>query len=275
MATLEPADPRGHGRARPGRRPRHHRRDPRRAPAARRPRSSPATCSTSTLATPTTRGFRTELICRASEGDAGGFREVSLRGQGPGRLLGVQARGRRSPRAAGPGHREPGSHPHLDRDRGGDARGRRRRGARRPQRPQDRRLPLQRPRRPERQHDRLGRAHHPPADRDRRLDPGREEPAAEPGAGHAGAARPALRAASSRSSSGAVARTGASSWDRATARRRSAPTTTRRTASPTTASTSRSRCGSRCSRASSTRITDALQAEERRLRLADMTESAT
>ena len=61
----------------------------------------------------------------------------------------------------------------------------------RPERPQDRRLPLLRPRRPERQHDRLGRADHAPADRDRRVLPEREVPAPEQGVGDAGAARPA------------------------------------------------------------------------------------
>ena len=49
------------------------------------------------------------------------------------------------------------------------------------------------PGRPERQHDRLGRAHHAPADRTRRRDPGREEPAQEQGQGAVRAARAAAR----------------------------------------------------------------------------------
>ncbi len=99
------------------------------------------------------------------------------------RLAAVQVRGRAAPRAAGPGHREPGPHPHVVGDRARAARGRRGRGADRRQGPPDRRLPLQRSRRPERQHDRLGGAHHPRADRHRRLDAGRAQPAAEPACG--------------------------------------------------------------------------------------------
>ena len=49
--------------------------------------------------------------------------------------------------------------------------------------PADRRVPLQRAGRPERQHHRLGGAHHPRADGHRRVDAGRAQPAAEPGAG--------------------------------------------------------------------------------------------
>ena len=64
----------------------------------------------------------------------------------------------------------------------------------RPERPADRRLPLVRARRAVGQHDRLGGAHHAQADRHRRLDAGREVPAAEPRAGDARAARAAVRA---------------------------------------------------------------------------------
>ena len=52
-----------------------------------------------------------------------------------------------------------------------------------------------RPRRADRQHDRLGGAHHAPADRHRRVDAEREEPAAEPRGRHARAARPHPRPA--------------------------------------------------------------------------------
>ena len=100
-----------------------------------------------------------------SPNEAGGFKEVVVRGQGRRRLLGLQVGGRHAPRAARPRDRVAGADPHLDGDRRGDARGRGGRGRDRPERPQDRRLPLDRARRPERQHDRLGRADHAPADR--------------------------------------------------------------------------------------------------------------
>ena len=117
-----------------------------------------------------------------------------VRGQGRRRVLRLQVGGRHAPRPARPRDRERGPDPHLDRDGRGDARGRGGRGRDRPERPQDRRLPLDRPRRPVGQHDRLGRPHHAPADRRRRLDAGREVAAAEPGEGDARAARAALRA---------------------------------------------------------------------------------
>ena len=68
----------------------------------------------------------------------------------------------------------------------------------RPQRPPDRRLPQLGPGRAVGQHHRLRGADHPQADRDRRLDAGREVPAAEPRAGDARAARAALRAGARR-----------------------------------------------------------------------------
>ena len=79
-----------------------------------------------------------------------------------------------------PRHREPGADPHLVGDRDACCRGRRDRRADRRQGPPDRRLPVERTRRPERQHHRLGGPHHPPADRHRRVDAGRAQPAAEP-----------------------------------------------------------------------------------------------
>ena len=83
-------------------------------------------------------------------------------------------------RPARPGHRVAGAHPHLDRDGRRAPRGRGGRRPHRPVRPADRRLPLVGPGRAVGEHDRLGRAHHPQAQRRRRLDAGREEPAAEP-----------------------------------------------------------------------------------------------
>ena len=75
------------------------------------------------------------------------------------------------------------------------------RGRRRPdrsQRPADRRLPLLGAGRPVGQHHRLGGAHHAQAVGHRRLDAGREEPAAEPREGDARAARAPLRAGAGR-----------------------------------------------------------------------------
>ena len=116
-----------------------------------------------------------------------------VRGQGRRRVLGLQVRGRHAPRAARPGDRVAGPHPHLDRDGRGHARGRGGRGRDRGEGPEDRRHALDRPRRPEREHDRLGRPDHAPADRDRRRDAGREVAAPEPPEGDAGAARAAVR----------------------------------------------------------------------------------
>ena len=68
----------------------------------------------------------------------------------------------------------------------------------RPQRPRDRRVPLERPRRSVGQHHRLGGADHAQADRARRHLPGREEPAPEQGQG---AAHPPVPAAAGRAAS--------------------------------------------------------------------------
>ncbi len=116
-----------------------------------------------------------------------------LRRQGRRRLLGLQVRRRHASRPARSRDRVAGPDPHLDRDRRGHARGGGGRGRDRRQRPQDRRLPLDRAGRPERQHDRLGRPDHPPADRDRGRDAGREVTAPEQGEGDAGAPRADLR----------------------------------------------------------------------------------
>ena len=69
------------------------------------------------------RGFTAETLAAAG-GDAGGFKEIAFEIRGRRRLLGVQVRERRAPRAAGAGHRVAGPHPHLDRDGGGAAGGR-------------------------------------------------------------------------------------------------------------------------------------------------------
>ena len=89
----------------------------------------------------------------------------------------------------------------------------RRRGRR--EGPEDRRLPLLGPGRPVGQHDRLGGADHPPADRDRRRDAGRELAAAEPRQGDARAARPPLRARARDAAGGAGRAAGAGRHGRA------------------------------------------------------------
>ena len=116
-----------------------------------------------------------------------------LRRQGRRRVLGLQVGGRHAPRPARPADRVPGPHPHLHGDGRGHARGRGGRGRDRPERPEDRRLPLHRPRRPEREHDRLGRPDHAPSDRPRRRDAGREVAAPEQGEGDARPPRAPLR----------------------------------------------------------------------------------
>ena len=137
------------------------------------------------------RGFKAEPLERRR-------RQVHLRDQGRRRLLGLQVRGRHAPRAARARHRVAGPHPHLDRHGRGAARGRGRRRPGRPERPADRRLPLVGPGRAVGQHDRLGGAHHAQAVGHRRLDAGREEPAAEPREGDARAARAPVRAGARR-----------------------------------------------------------------------------
>ena len=137
------------------------------------------------------RGFKAEPL---EVGDG----KYTFAHQGRRRLLRLQVRGRHAPRPARAGHRVAGPHPHLDRDGRRAARGRGRRRPDRPQRPADRRLPLVGPRRAVGQHDRLGGAHHAQADRHRRLDAGREVPAAEPREGDARAARAPLRGGAGR-----------------------------------------------------------------------------
>ena len=85
------------------------------------------------------------------------------------------------------------------------------------------------------QHDRLRGADHAQAERHRRLDAGREVPAAEPRAGDARAARAAVRRGARRAAGRARRRPPLAGRHRASGRRRSAPTTTASGASPTIA----------------------------------------
>ena len=112
---------------------------------------------------------------------------------GQGRLRAAQVRIGRAPRAARARHRGAGAHPHVDRDRRGDARGRGRRDQHRPQGPEDRRHALGRAGRPVGQHDRLGGAHPPHPERPHRPLPAGEVAAQEQGDGDEAAAREALR----------------------------------------------------------------------------------
>ena len=92
------------------------------------------------------------------------------------------------------------------------------------------------PGRPVGQHHRLGGARHPPADRARRRDPGREEPAQEQGQGDLGPALAAVRPPAAEAARGGFGRPAGRWSGRATGRTRSGPTTSRRTGSPTTGS---------------------------------------
>ena len=224
-------DPPRDGRARPQRRQERDRRDPGRR-GRRRGRAVGRR--------PVPHAHQVRRAARLHDRAAGGRRrQVHVRHQGRRRVLGLQVRGRHAPRAARAGDRVAGPHPHLDGDGRGAARGRGRRRRRRPERPADRRLPLLGARRAVGQHDRLGGAHHAQAERHRRLDAGREVPAAEPREGDARAARAAVRAGARRAAGRARRRPPRRRSAPASARRRSAPTTSASAASPTTASSSR------------------------------------
>ncbi len=169
--------------------------------------------------------------------DKDGINEAVFLVKGPDAYIRLEHEARYPPGAAGARDRGQGADPHLHRHRDRAARGGGGRDRHRPQRPQDRRLPLDRPGRAVGQHDRLGRAHHPPAHRDRGGHAGREEPDPEPGQGHGGAAGPVAEGRAGPPGGrdvGPAARPGRA---RATAPTRSAPTTSRRTGSPTTGST--------------------------------------
>ena len=143
------------------------------------------------------KGWKTELLA-STDSDMGGYKDVqvAIKSNATDPSQGVWAtpevRGRRAPRAARAGDRVAGPHPHLDTgvlvfpevDEPDEVE----------INPNDLKIdvyPLERPRRSERQHHRLGGAHHAPADRHRRVDAEREEPAAEPRGRHARARAPA------------------------------------------------------------------------------------
>ena len=109
-------------------------------------------------------GWKTELI-DATEGDQRRLQGSHLRRPGRRRLRHAALGERRAPGAARAGHREPGAHPHLGRDRGRAARGRGGRHRDQAERSAHRRLPGPGPGRPVGQHHRQRRAHHPRAHR--------------------------------------------------------------------------------------------------------------
>ena len=126
------------------------------------------------------RGYKVEEL-KASASDGGGYKEVDVRGQGRRRVL-ASSSGRAArtacsacprPESQGRIHTSTATVAVMPEAEEVEVRDR-------PERPQDRRLPLDRPGRPVGQHDRLGRAHHAPADRRRRRDAGREVAASEP-----------------------------------------------------------------------------------------------
>ncbi len=149
------------------------------------------------------RGYRWEPL-GSGPNDGGGFKDVTFADQGRRRLLRLQVRGRDAPGAARARDGVAGADPHVHGDRRGHARGRGGRRRARPERPQDRRLPLDGARRPEREHDRLGRPDHAPPDRDRRRDAGREVAAPEQAEGAARPARAAARGRAAPAAGGAL-----------------------------------------------------------------------
>ena len=194
------------------------------------------------------RGFSTEVLSQ-SAAEVGGFKEVTFAVKGEGAYSVFKYEGGTHRVQRVPETESPGPDPHLDGDDRGAARGRGGRGRDRPERPADRRLPLLGARRAVGQHDRLGGADHPQADRDRRLDAGREVPAPEQGQGDAGAAGAAATSASwpsSRRRSPPSARPRSAA---ASAPRRSAPTTSPRAGSPTTGSSTPRTTSTACSAA--------------------------
>ena len=86
-------------------------------------RSGRPTSTGCSRATPSGAGSRSSSSRRTRTTAAA--KQGRVRDQGRRRLLDLQVRGRHAPRAARAGDRVAGPHPHLDRDRRGDARGRR------------------------------------------------------------------------------------------------------------------------------------------------------
>ena len=217
------------------------------------------------------RGFSTDVLSQSAS-EAGGFKEVTFEVRGEGaysvfKFEGGTHRVQRVPETESQGriHTSTATIAVLPEAEEVDV-------ADRPERPPDRRLPLLRAGRPVGQHDRLGGADHPQTDRDRRLDAGREVPAAEPRQGDAGAAgAPAgeadRRTAGSRSPPSARPRSAAASG-----RRRSAPTTSPRAGSPTTGSSTPRTTSTGCCNGELGEFTNALSAEEKRRRLEDAAE---
>ena len=139
------------------------------------------------------RGFSTESLSQ-SAAEVGGFKEVTFAIKGEGaysvfKYEGGTHRVQRVPETESQGriHTSTATVAVLPEAEEVEVAGR-------PERPADRRLPLLGAGRPVGQHDRLGGADHPRADRDRRLDAGREVPASEQGQGDAGAAGASARA---------------------------------------------------------------------------------
>ena len=158
------AAPRAARAPRPRRRQERDRRDPRRRgrrggqPLGRRP-------------LPHVRALRRASTagrsrCSTSQpSDMGGFREITFVVKGDDAWSRLKHEAGPAPGAAGAGHREPGPRAHQRGDGRGAARGRGDRRRDRPQRPRDRRVPLERARRAVGEHHRLGGADHAQADR--------------------------------------------------------------------------------------------------------------
>ena len=171
------------------------------APAGTRLLCSPATCSRCSRATPSS-GASAPRSCRSSPAEVGGFKEVTFAIKGEGaysifKYEGGTHRVQRVPKTESQGriHTSTATVAVLPEAEDVEV-------EIEPDRPPDRRLPLVRARRAVGQHDRLGGAHHPHADRDRRLDAGREVPASEPREGDAGPACAPLRAEARRAAGG-------------------------------------------------------------------------